>query len=78
MTKREASHFLSTLGEPGYVLDFTKQTLSDFIFDLIGLELESYTKLGDSNGKRLMCLLMEEPQHADTVVDALTNYKENR
>ena len=76
MTKRQSVHLLSPFNDGGYVLNFTKQTLSDFIFDLTGLELEDYTQLGNSNGKCLTALLMNEPQHADIIIDALIKHRE--
>lgn len=79
MTKREIYRFVDTLGPPGFILNFTKQTLEDFIFDLVGLELEDYQVLGKSNGKRLTALLVAEPRHVTTIVEALTKIqKEDR
>lgn len=75
MTRRELIQFISSLGPPGFVLDFTRATLEDFIFNKFNFELEEYTTLGNSNGKRLLTLLMEEPKHTDQIVAALREHQ---
>ena len=77
MTKRESTHILSQFINDGFVLEFTEQSLSEFVFDLTGLELENYETLGKSNGKRLTAFLMQEPNHVDVVIEALYKHKES-
>ena len=78
MTKREATKLLAPfIPSPGYVLDFTRATLGDFVYDHVDEELEMYEQEGKSNAKRLHTLLTKIPDElAVELINQLNKYKE--
>jgi hypothetical protein len=77
MTKREIKHFINEISpSPGYILNFTKQELADFIYEHTKLELEDYEQKGNSNAKRLATMLeLVDNVDCRTITQALLNHK---
>jgi len=78
MTKREVQTYINSISpSPGFILDLTKQQLSDLVYDSTGLEIENYEQNGASNAKRLTTLLLsvEDPT---PIMDAINKYKEDQ
>ena len=68
MTEREIRKFIEQISpSPGYILNLTKNELSDIIYNLTEMELEQYEQNGSSNAKRLATFL--------SLVDKLTAAK---
>lgn len=78
MTSRQVQNFLKEVSpSPGYILNYTKQQLSDLVYDTTGLELEDYEQNGASNSKRLSTLLQSvEPDISYKITEAILKHKE--
>lgn len=80
MTEREIRKFIEQVSpSPGYILNFTKTELSDFIYDLTGMELEQYEQNGSSNAKRLATFLsLIDKVTSHTVTTSLLSLKQEK